>query len=183
MAQTPEPEFSHVVDLTSSPRGEKTIRLSANEGERAKIAKRLGVPAVEKLEGEAALTASKAEITVSGAFTATLIRECVASLEEMREEIGEDFEAVFLRLADEDAVSSAGGGDDEIWDGEEVPPEVHEGDSFDAGEFLVQQLALAMDPFPRKPEAKSLADEYGSGGNLSPFAELGEKLKKSDENQ
>lgn len=183
MAQTPEPEFSRIIDLTSPPRGEKAIRLSAKEGERAKVAKRLGVPAVKKLDGDLTLTASKAEVAVSGVLNASLVRECVASLEEMTEEVEEAFDVVFLRQVEADIGAPAGSGDDDSWDGEEVPPAVHEGDSFDAGEFLVQQLALAMDPFPRKAGAKSLADEYGSGGNVSPFADLGEKLKKRDENQ
>jgi hypothetical protein len=68
-------------------------------------------------------------------------------------------------------------------DSEEEGPEIHTGDHFDLGEFLVQQLSLAMDPFPRKPGAESLVETYGRGADISPFAALREKIEKSDENQ
>lgn len=183
MTQTSTAEFSHEVDLTSLSRGEKRVRLTASKEECAKIAARLGVIAVDELNGELTLKATKVEITIRGHMRARLIRECVASLEEMDEEISEDFDVTFLRQADEHAFSSEDASDDASWDGEEVPPEIHEGDHFDLGEFLVQQLALAMDPFPRKPGAVSLAEAYGGGGKVSPFSGLREKLEKRDENQ
>ena len=170
--ETPAPEFSLEVDLGALGRTGKTFRLSADDEARVRIARRLKIPAVQRLEGEIALAASKTAVTAKGTVRATLTRECVSSLEEMTEEVDDAFEVEFPRAAPEEAV---GGEDADIWN----EPEIHEGDSFDAGELLVQQLSLAMDPFPRKPGAASLAEAYGRDADASPFADLRGKLGKS----
>ena len=163
-------EFSMPVDLGALGRGGRRFRLSADDAARARIARRLGIPAVQRLEGDIALDASKTGIVAKGMVRAALTRECVSSLEEMTEEVDDAFEVEFLRAAPEEADE-----DVDIW----TAPEVHEGDSFDVGELLVQQLSLAMDPFPRKDGAASLAAQYGRDGEASPFAALRGKLGKS----
>ena len=181
MTSIVEPEFSHSVDLLAGPVKGKKFHLAADEETCAKVASRLGIPAVKNLEGDLALHVSRTEINVKGVLKATLIRECVASLEEMTETIDEEFDTMFLRQGGDSARFKET--DEESWDGEEVPPEIHDADSFDLGEFLVQQLALAMEAFPRKPGAASLTDSYGGADNVSPFAILREKVEKPDENQ
>lgn len=176
-----ETEFSYRIDLNALPRAGKSFSLSAPEHIRAKVANRLGAPSVEKLEGDAALSATRTKISLSGVLRASLTRECVASLEPMAENIEEEFDVTFLRQPDTQPTD--GPANDESWDSEEDAPEIHYGDHFDLGEFLVQQVSLAMDPFPRKPGAESLVETYGSVGNVSPFAALREKIQKSDENQ
>lgn len=172
-AALPPPEFSMEIDLAEIGKGDKRYKLVAGEEERRKVAARLKIPSVDKLEGEARLKVTKTDILVEGEVRASLIRECVASLEQMAEEVREPFDLHFTRQAPED-------------DGEEADldaPEVHEGDTIDLGEILVQQLALAMDPFPRKEGAKSLAEAYGGEALASPFAALKDAFKKTDENQ
>jgi len=177
----PKPEFSFEADLTSLSRSGKTFHLKASAEDLSRIATRLKVISAEKLEGDLTLTPASREFTVKGVLRASLTRECVASLEPMEEAIEEQFEVTFLRQPDE--ASANGLTDSEEWDGEEAPPDVHSGDIFDLGEFMVQQLSLAMDPFPRKPGARSLAESYARPENISPFAGLQGALKKSDENQ
>ncbi len=171
------PEYSVEVDLTSLGRAGKVFRLAANEGECRKIAVRLGVISVEKLEGEIRLTATKTDINATGVVQASLVRECVASLEPMPEIIDENFEISFIRQAPSDP--GAADEDSEDW----LLPEVHEGDIFDVGELLVQQLSLAMAPFPRKPGAPSLAEQYGRSGPVSPFSDLQAILEKDQKKQ
>lgn len=167
-------EFSVPVDLRSAGLTEKRFELSANAQECALIAKRLGIPAVGKLEGEVSLTASKTEIKASGMLRAELTRECVASLEEMAETIDEPFEVVFARAPAGTEPESL---EEQLEDLD--APDMHIGEVFDVGEFLTQQLALAMDPFPRKPGAQSLADQYGEDKPISPFAALAEQGRDS----
>ncbi len=174
------PEFSHSLELGAAMRGIKHFRLTANDAERVAVAVRLGVDAVASLDGELTVSVSKARIIVKGVLKASLARECVASLEPITEIIDEAFDVEFLRQEPADRAVEAS---EDEWDGADIPPEAHEGDDFDMGEFLVQQLALAMDPFPRKPGAASLAEKYGRIGEISPFAVLQEKFKKRDENQ
>ena len=101
-----------------------------------------------------------------------MTRECVASLEEMKEIVDEAFEVEFLRQKPEPNLNE----DVEDWE----LPEVHEGQIFDIGELLVQQLSLAMKPFPRKEGAVSLTELYGDGGSVSPFADLADRFGKKE---
>lgn len=180
MQQEIMPEFSVEVDLSTIGRNGKQFRLSANEQERQDIARRFGVIAVHKLEGDVKLTVSPARIQAVGAVRASLIRECVASLEDVAETIDEEFEIEFLRRPLEAAGNS---NDPEENGGDLDQPEMHEADVFDVGELLVQQLSLAMDPFPRKDGAPSLADQFGRADRDSPFAALRDKLGKGEKNQ
>lgn len=164
------PEFSVIADLQAIGRHVKKFHLEPDEAARKKIAKRLGVPSVERLEGDVSVRAGKTDILIEGLLRATLVRECVSSLEEMTEEIDEGFEISFLRQEPEDS------GDEEA----EEPPEIHEDDTLDLGELLVQQLSLAMDPFPRKQGAQSLADEYGRAEADSPFRDLKGMFDKNE---
>ena len=167
-------EFSVAVDLRALKGGRKTFRLAASPEECALLAKRLGVPGVQRLEGEIALAVSKTEITAAGTLHAALTRQCVASLEEMTETVEDAFEIAFVRSPpNAPQPQDEGEAETEDWDA----PEVHEGDVFDLGEFLAQQLALAMAPFPRKPGAASLAEQYGEDKPVSPFADLARRLE------
>ncbi|PQA86099.1 YceD family protein [Hyphococcus luteus] len=167
------PEFTHEIELGEVGKHGKTFRLSANEEERARIAARLDAPSVEKLDGEMCISATKSAIRVEGKIDAELTRECVASLEPMQERVSEDFEIDFLREPPE-----------EMSEEEDLEaPEVHEGSRLDLGELLVQQLSLAMDPFPRKEGVESLAEAYAPPEKLSPFAGLKSILGKDDDNQ
>ena len=162
------PEFSQVVVLADLPRGGASFRLAANEQERERVSKRLDVVAVNRLEGAVKIRANRAEILLAGSLSASLTRECVASLEEMAEDIAEDFEIIFLRgqttpSADDDGATA---------------PDIHEGAEFDIGDFLVQQLSLAMDPFPRKDGAVSLAEQYGQDEEKTALAAALGEVKK-----
>ena len=169
---TAPPEFSFPVNLGELPSAGKRFQLKAGEDECERIAQRLGVIAVRECEGEIHVRSTKSVINVSGSLQALLMRECVSSLEEMDEAVADSFELQFFRS--EQALEA-------IEDEEEAEfAEVHEGDTFDLGELLVQQLSLAMDPFPRKPGATSLAAEFGADKAVSPFAGLHESLEKNN---
>ncbi len=171
----PVPEFSVEIRLDALPRDGKRFALCASPDERIAIAERLGIPAVDKLAGDVRLVATRKAITARGHLDAALTRICVASLEEMSETVDESFEIEFFRTAPARTDADA----NEAWE----QPEVHEGDTLDLGELLVQQLALAMAQFPRKPDAASLAEKYGRAKARSPFAALAGKIEKSNENQ
>lgn len=166
------PEFSFPVSLGELSSAGKRFQLKTGPEERERIAQRLNVVAVAECEGEVHIRATKTVIDISGSLRAELTRECVSSLEEVDETVADSFELQFFRS--EKALEA-------IEDEEEAEfAEVHEGDIFDLGELLIQQLSLAMDPFPRKPGAVSLAAEFGSDEETSPFAGLHEALEKNN---
>lgn len=167
-------EYSFPVEIDSIGRAPKRYAFEPDAEARERIAVRLSTPSVNALRGEMTVRAQGREIIVSGRVVADLVRECVASLEPTPEQIDEDFEVVFRRADASSAVS-----DDDDLDA----PEPLDGDALDLGELLVQQLSLAMTPFPRKEGARSLAEDYGSGGDVSPFAVLRGEFGKNEPNQ
>ncbi len=162
------PKFSRLILIETIPPDGLRADLEAHTEALPPIAQRLGVPAVLALAGRLEVQRSGAEIHVEGDLSARLSRECVASLELFEERVDESFA---LRFAA--ANSSAGDIDDEN------APEPLEGDTIDLAEILIQQLSLAMNPYPRKPDAQSLADSYGGAETASPFAGLRDAFAKS----
>lgn len=138
-------------------------RLEPNEAERAAIAKRLGIPAVNHLTGDIALKRIAGGFDLIGHFDAVLDRICVSSLDPVSETLSEDFAICFSR----DAIGDAA----EIEIDADAPEPLPE-EGFDLVEILVQQLALAMDPYPHKEGARPLAAEFGKTGDASPFEAL-----------
>ena len=138
------------------------------------IASRLGVPAVDALSGEFDVAKTPEGAALAGRIAARLQRDCVASLERFVEEIDESFEIRFARgLAQEAAGAEIEIGPDS--------PEPLDGDAIDLGEILVHQLSLAMAPFPRKPGARPLAEEFGGETRISPFSGLDRAFAKRRE--
>lgn len=138
------------------------VELEADVGTREAIANRLGVPGVVALKGAFEVSKSAGGVEVEGTIDAIVRRECVASLEIFDEKVRETFEIRFAR-------GGSGGAEIEI---DEETPEPLEGDTIDLGEILIQQLSLALDPYPRKPGAASLADAYAPEAKISPFSDL-----------
>ncbi len=169
-------EFSREIDLGALPESGKRFSFEATKEERAAVARRLGVPAVAALRGEARVAATRSRIDVEGRIDATLVRECVASLEHVEETVADAFKVEFLRREPEAAPDA----DDDAW---LDAPEVWEHEQLDVGELLVQQVSLAMDPFPRKEGAASLADQFGSEEEQTSFASVLAKAIKTEENQ
>ncbi len=157
-------EFSYFVEHTRFCPSGRSFTLETDPEIRKRIARRLGIPSVESLVGEAVIKSTAIGFTIEGRLCATLIRECVSTLEPLSESIDERFVLEFTRkLAD-------------CEDGEDLSlleePEYVENDEIDLGEILVQQLALMMDAYPRKVDTTTLIERYGRVEERSPFAVL-----------
>ena len=145
--------------------GEVVVDVAAETKECAAVAERLGVPAVAELDCRFRLARVPAEagrIVAQGRLRARLTRECVVSLDEFQERIDEEFRVRFVPEGTESD-------DDDPETDDEIP---YAGSTIDLGEAAVEQLALAMSPYPRKPGAE-LGDDAGPQA-ASPFAALGQ---------
>lgn len=168
-------EFSFPVDLaTLDPSGAR-FTVEASAAERPRIARRLGAPAVDALTGDFTLTPTATGLSVEGRLRARLRRQCVVSLETLTEQIDEPFTIAFAREPAsepdrEEALS-------------EEPVELLEGASVDLGELLVQELALAMNPYPRKAGAPPLDAASGPSQADSPFAVLAAGVAEPDQQE
>lgn len=162
---------SRIITVSEIPESGRRVEIDAGPEARAAIAEHLDAPAVDALIGEFEIFKTAEGAALEGRIEARLQRDCVVSLERFVEEIAETFEIRFSRAA-------ARGAEDAEIEIDFDAPEPLEGDSIDLGEILVHQLALAMDPYPRKPDAKPLAEEFGGETRISPFSGLARAFAK-----
>ena len=149
----PAPLLDARVRLDSLPPTGRGLSVNASEDERAAIAERLGILAVETLEASLKARPIKGGIEVAGTMTADVTQECVVSFEPVPEHIEEKLFRLFLSGAPGDSEPAPGA---EIFvdlDGEDLP-DYFDGPEADLSEWLVETLSLALDPFPRKPDAE-----------------------------
>jgi len=139
------------------------IVVTAEAAELAPIAARLRIPTVASLSCRWRLRPIKSgRIAADGLLTARVEQECVVSLDPFPVTVEHAFTVVFVpaeSLSDEP--------DDP--DAPDVLPYV--APAIDLGEATVEELALALDPFPRKPGAE-LPDQSEPEVMINPFAAL-----------
>jgi hypothetical protein len=146
-------------------------RIEAEAAECAALAEVFGLQGIASLSGDFTL-ASRASaagvIEASLALTARVTQICVVSLEPFEANIAEIARLRFIPAAKIREDSEIVEIDPESLDGPDELP--YSGEVIDLGAALAEQLALALDPYPRKPGAK-LPPGAGSG-DANPFAIL-----------
>jgi len=162
-------EFSHVITLTEAAQG-RPVRLEADDAARAAIAKRLGLVALDRFVVAADVRAVAGGIAATGTVEAKVVQSCAATGLPVPAKLREPFDLRFLRGAE-----PAAGEEEEVEisdaDCDILPLD---GDRVDLGEAAVQTLSLALDPFPRHPDADRILAEKGvlSEEQAGPFAAL-----------
>jgi len=141
-------EFSRPVALTDLAGGE--IRIMAETDERAALARRLGLVALDSLHATVCLDPKESGggVRLRGTLRADVTQACVVTLEPMRSSVEAPFERRYARAEGQRPPEP----EDIPPDGEE-PPEPLVGDTVDLGEAVAEQLALEIEPFPRTPNA------------------------------
>jgi hypothetical protein len=143
------------------------VTVQAEPAERDAIAARLGIVAVEALLCRFSLRRWEgATVQAEGSLRARVTQLCVVSNDAFGSEIAEDFEVRFVPEGMESDVIDLDAPD-------EIP---YAGAVIDLGEATIEQLALALDPFPKKPGA-TLPDE-AEGEGSGPFAGLSALRKR-----
>lgn len=133
------------------------------------LAERIGVEAIAELEAELDVRRWLDGCEVRGWFRAEVTQVCGVTLEPFPQTLRGRVE---LRLAPPGSpnLPSEGAGEVEIDLESPDPPEPLEGDQVDLEAILVEHLALAVDPFPRRPDA---VFEWSPGlDETSPFSAL-----------
>ena len=160
------PEFSRIFDVRHLP--ERPITLEADPAERAALAKRFAVLAIERLEAEAGLERAGDAVLAAGRFEAELFQTCAVSGEPLTTRIAEPFSVRFVR---EDAAQR---GEDIELSADDLDEIAYEGTQVDLGEAVAQSLSLAIDPSATGPGADAVRKQAGLGDEASagPFAAL-----------
>ena len=159
------PEFSRMVDLRALPAGE--IMLEANADERAALATRFGLVAIEALTATVTLAPRADGIDAAGRLAAEIVQSCAISGDDLPVTIAEPLAFRFVpeRPIDAEEIELAA---------EELDEIAYQGNAFDLGEAVAQSLALAIDPYATGPEAERVRAEAGlsTPEASGPFAAL-----------
>ncbi len=168
-------EFSRIVRLDEIGRMQWPAHIEADGAERAALALRFGFVTLDRLEADYRLERDGAAITASGEISASLAQPCVATGEPVAEQISEAFKIRFLPEAGE----TAHGPDDEIeLDADECDILPYANERIDMGEAVAETLALAVNPYPRSPDAEAwlraagVKSEEEAQAESGPFAAL-----------
>ena len=144
-------EFSRPVEIAQIFRkGRLNLSLEAGPEERKAIATRLGLVELGALQAELSLAPWQDDgLMIWGALTADLSQTCVVTLEPLPARLNEPVEARYLPEAQASLLRQ----DEALSDPHEPdPPEpLPESGVLDLGELVVQHLAVALDPYPRRP--------------------------------
>ena len=150
-----------------SPLEAAEVAVTADAAERMAVAARLGLDEVAELSCRFRLSrvpGAFGRIAAEGLLRARLARICVVTLEPFMEALDERFRVVFVPEGTES-------GDDDPEADDEIP---YAGSAIDLGEAAVEQLALTMAAYPRRPGLPPPGDdeEQSPASAGSPFAAL-----------
>ncbi|MGB8841459.1 MAG: DUF177 domain-containing protein [Aliidongia sp.] len=152
------PEFSRPVAVVKIAGTPSTYRITANEAERARLARRFGLLALDRLEAEVRLRRAAGDIRLEAELSADLVQACVVTTDPVPATIAEGFTLCYRPGIDEDEADRLAleNPEDEI-----IEPLI--GESVDIGEAIAQQLAVAMEPYPRSLDAGVVVETGDTG--------------------
>lgn len=172
-------ELSYFIKAGQIKDQPQDYQLSADESQRGALAKRFDLPAIARLEGRFRLQHERGGIIVATlVMRAEVTQICVVTLEPFAERIAEEAELRFVPASMLGRAPDADEEEEDVTpDSFESPDEIfYENDQIDLGAVLSEQLALALNPYPRKPGA-ALPDT-ATDKSANPFAALADKLGK-----
>ena len=141
---TEAPLFSHRVKMDDIPERGLVVQVEVPEEARQAISKAFGLVAISALKASVTFKKKGKEASATGLLDATVTQTCVVTLEAFEETVQEPLDLHFApdapALDDETAPLDA---PDPIINGE-----------IELGGLVVEFLALALDPYPKKPGAE-----------------------------
>jgi uncharacterized metal-binding protein YceD (DUF177 family) len=162
------PEFHRPLPVDRISASGFAQHIEATKAERVALAQRLEIPGLATLVCDFRLRREGQGVVAADArLQARVTRVCVVSLDEFEADIALEFRVRFVPAALESEELDLEAEDEISYDGERI----------DLGEAAAQELALALDPYPRKPDAELPADAAEPAP--SPFAVLGSRRRVS----
>lgn len=166
------PELSRPMAVDRLPSEGRVTRIEADADERAALARRFDLSALESMAGELRVRPLGSRrgilrVEVSGRMKATVVQTCVVTLQPVEQTVDE---AILLRFSDEAGVGEGGGALDldPLADIADEGPEPLIGGTIDLGEVLSEALGLALDPYPRAEGAT--IERASTEGDAAPSA-------------
>jgi uncharacterized metal-binding protein YceD (DUF177 family) len=162
--------------LNELGRSRQPVSLEADADDRRDVAKELGLIALISLRAELTVGPWLDGAEVNGRFEAEVTQECGVTLDPFDSPVSGDIQVRLVPAGSPYAPAEAG--EIELDPEAEDPPDVLSGSEIDLGDVVIEQLALSLDPFPRKPGAEF--EPPSADPVESPFAVL-KSLKSKHE--
>lgn len=175
MTQKAEPLFDAVVRIDRLPSAGRSVTVDADTETRAAIAQQMGLTAVERFVAELTVAPLRGGLRAQGRLSARIEQPSVVSFEPVWQDIDEPIDRVFLPAQKSSTPATPG---TEIYvdlDDDDFPDHI-DGPEVDLSALMLETLALAIEPYPRR-EGESLtalgldADD-GEGGPFAALARL-----------
>ena len=181
MTRLDKPEFSRPIAIDALEDGDNRFDISADDDERAALARRFGILSIERLEASVGMVPGMGGIQIGlhGALRADVHQACVITLKPVPATIEARIDRAF---GPQDAF--APGAEVMISPDEDDPPDPINSGTIDIGEVVAEELALELNPFPRATDAafegiSSDGDDPGIDEHIEgPFARLADLKKK-----
>ena len=177
-----DPPYVFPVDVAHLPANGRVYTLAADDATRAAIAAHLDLAAVGRLIATVTVMPAPGGVEVSGRFDADVTQTCVVTLDPLPATLHGDLSRRFAaaprpkpprpgaKIKPEKAKPEKDGPEDGWIDpDEDVPDPIVDG-QIDLGAVVVEELSLALDPYPRKPGA-SLSGFGTVQSNVEPRSE------------
>ena len=156
------------VRLSDVDRKERRFRICPGADVRKRIAKRLDLVDLSDFEADAHLSGWLDGARLTASWSADLVQACCVTLEDVPARLSGRFEIRVLPAESPNAPHTEA---EAVIDPlAEDPPDVLDGDIVPLGEYLIEHLALELDPFPRKPGAVFVAPTEPTV--ITPFSAL-----------
>jgi uncharacterized metal-binding protein YceD (DUF177 family) len=172
-------EFSRVERLDEIGGEDRHVTIAADDAERMALARRFGLLAVEQLQAEFAIRREASGVAAHGRVTARVVQACTVTGDPLPATVDEP---VALRF-----VEPARGGEEEVeLAGDALDTIEIEGGGIDLGEAAAETMVLALDPFPRSPDAGAVLKRAGvlseeEAGAFGALAGLKARLEAKDQ--
>lgn len=175
------PPFSYRVKVGHVSHNALDVHIEADDRERKALAELWDILGVQSLSADLKVRRWKKDgVKVFGSVHADVTQACVVTLDPVEEAIDEEVDEIFVPEGSSLARVPANDQGEILIDAEGPDlPESFTGDTIDVGAVVAEIVAMALDPYPRKPGVEFEDHVEGSAaddGKPSPFAVL-QKLK------
>jgi len=177
------PEFARPQRIDTIGEASRSVTIDADAAERTALARRFGLIGIERLDGRFELRREGSAIMARGRVTAAVTQACIATGDPLPATVDE---TVVLRFVPDDQLDAAQGDEEVELSEQDCDIIGYEGGAIDLGEAAAETMMLALDPYPRGPNAEAALRAAGvkSESEAGPFgalAALKEKLGKGTE--
>ena len=166
--------------MVSLTQGGEGVRLEPENFQKDELAQRLGVESVQFLNFEGKIRRyKKTGARIAGKLQARYWQACVVSMDLIPQEISIEVDRKFLGESEASSRQVFSQDGELLIDPDDDEPDILEANTIDLWEVLIEELNLAIDPFPRKDDpditvfSGKEAENRVEGDDLhKPFANL-----------